>query len=133
MIAAPKTMIGQMLAYVVGGGMITLLHSLSYWLIAVPGGVEPYIANSIAAVIAGSTGYVLHSRWTFSHTHEGTDSLRSMGRYLMVSVFCYLLNSFWVWLCVHRLGLGVTISIIPMIFATPWFGFALNRFWAFAK
>ena len=51
----------------------------------------------------------------------------------MVSVFCYLLNSFWVWLCVHRLGLGVTISIIPMIFATPWFGFALNRFWAFAK
>ena len=52
---------------------------------------------------------------------------------LMVSVFCYLLNSFWVWLCVHRLGLGVTLSIIPMIFATPWFGFALNRFWAFAK
>jgi putative flippase GtrA len=133
MIAAPKTLIGQILAYAVAGGMVTLLHSLSYWVIAVPGGVEPYIANSLAAAIAGVTGYILHSRWTFSHTHDGEDSLRSTGRYLMVSVVCYLLNSFWVWLCVHRLGLGVTLSIVPMVLVTPWFGFALNRFWAFAK
>ncbi len=133
MIAVPKTMIGQILAYAVGGGMITLLHSVSYWVIAVPGGIEPYIANSLAAVIAGITGYMLHSRWTFGHTHEGEDSLRSTGRYLLVSVVCYLLNSFWVWLVVHRLGLGVTLSIVPMIFVTPWLGFALNRFWTFAK
>ena len=133
MIAVPKTLTGQILAYAVGGGMITLLHSVSYWMIAVPGGVEPYIANSLAAVIAGMTGYILHSRWTFGHTHDGEDSLRSTGRYLLVSLLCYLLNSFWVWLCVHRLGLGVTLSIVPMVLVTPWLGFALNRFWTFAK
>lgn len=133
MIAAPKTLTGQLLAYAVGGGAITLLHSLSYWVMAVPGKVEPYIANSLAALIAGVAGYALHSRWTFGHTHDGADSVRSTGRYLVVSVLCYLLNSFWVWLCVHRLGLSVTISIVPMILFTPWVGFALNRFWTFGK
>lgn len=133
MIATPKTLVGQILAYAVGGGIITLLHSLSYWVMAVPGGIEPYSANSLAALIAGISGYVLHSRWTFGHTHEGVDSLRSTGRYLIVSVLCYVLNSFWVWLCVHRLGRGVTVSIVPMVLVTPWLGFAFNRFWTFAK
>jgi putative flippase GtrA len=133
MIASPRTLVGQILAYAVGGGMITLLHSLSYWVMAVPGGIEPYFANSLAALIAGISGYVLHSRWTFGNTHEGEDTLRSTGRYLIVSVLCYLLNSFWVWLCVHQLGRGVTVSIVPMILVTPWLGFAFNRFWTFAK
>lgn len=133
MIAAPRTLIGQMLAYAVGGGVITLLHSLSYWVMAGTYDFEPYIANSFAAVIAGTTGYLLHSRWTFSHTHDGSDSLRSTGRFVAASVLCYLANSFWVWLVVHRLGLGVTLSIVPMVFVTPWLGFALNRFWTFAK
>ena len=66
MIKAPQTMLGQILVYAVAGGAMTLLHSLSYWTMAEPLKVEPYLANSLAAVVAGCAGYGLHSRWTFA-------------------------------------------------------------------
>lgn len=133
MIRAPKTMTGQIAAYAVGGGAMTLLHSACYWIIAEPIGVDPYLANTIAAIIAGLTGYILHSRWTFGHTNDSGGGLRAQGRYVIVSLLCYALNSFWVWLFVQRLDLSVTLSIAPMVLVTPWLGFALNRWWTFAK
>jgi putative flippase GtrA len=133
MIRAPKTLFGQIAAYAIGGGGITLLHSLTYWVLAEPLRVDAYLSNSIAAVVAGLTGYVLHSRWTFGHTNTAGGGFGVAGRFIVVSVLCYALNSFWVWLFVQRLALGVTLSIVPMILATPWLGFALNRWWTFTR
>lgn len=133
MIPAPKTLFGQIAAYAVGGGAMTLLHSLSYWMMAEPLSVDPYLANTLAAIIAGITGYVLHSRWTFGHSNASGGGVKAQGRYVVVSLLCYALNSFWVWLFVDRLGLSVTLSIAPMVLATPWLGFVLNRFWTFAR
>lgn len=132
MISAPKTLLGQIAAYAVGGGAVTLLHSLTYWLLAEPARVDPYLANSIAAIVAGVAGYMLHSRWTFGHTNTAGGA-GAMLRYVVVSAICYALNSAWVWLFVQRLGLGVTLSIVPMILVTPWAGFALNRWWTFTR
>jgi putative flippase GtrA len=131
MIRAPKTMFGQIAAYAVGGGAVTLLHSGVYWLLAEPVRVDAYLANTIAAIVAGITGYLLHSRWTFGHTNTAAKGLGAPGRFVIVSLLAYFLNSFWVWLFVQKLSLGVTLSIVPMILVTPWFGFALNRFWTF--
>ena len=112
---------------------ITLLHSLSYWIIAQPLNIDAYLANTLAAVIAGLTGYVVHSRWTFGHTNDSGGGAAAQARYVVVSLLCYGLNSLWVWLFVHRLGLGVTPSIVPMVLVTPWLGFVLNRFWTFSS
>lgn len=133
MIRVPRTMLGQIFAYAVGGGAVTLLHTLSYWVMAEPLAIDPYLANTLAAVIAGISGYVLHSRWTFGHTNQSGGGIRAQGRYIFTSLLCYALNSFWVWLFVDRLNLSVTLSIAPMVLATPWLGFVLNRFWTFSR
>lgn len=133
MVDAPRSLPGQLLAYALGGGAMTALHSASYWVMAEPLGVEPYVANSLAAVVAGLAGYILHSRFTFGHGRDESAEAKSFGRYLVVSVLCYLLNSFWVWLVVKQWNMSVAASIVPMILATPWLGFVLNRFWAFRK
>jgi putative flippase GtrA len=133
MVDAPRSLFGQLLAYALGGGAMTALHSLSYWLMAEPLGVEPYVANSLAAVLAGLAGYALHSRFTFGHERDTGGEARAFGRYVIVSILCYLLNSFWVWLVVKQWGMSVAASIVPMILLTPWLGFVLNRFWAFRR
>jgi putative flippase GtrA len=133
MIRAPQTVTGQLAAYAVGGGAMTMLHALAYWIMAAPLSIEPYLANSVAAVITGLTGYQLHSRWTFGQGTRAISGTASFGRYIVVSLLCYALNSFWVWLMVKQLGQSVALSIIPMILATPWLGFVLNRFWAFRQ
>jgi len=133
MIRAPKTLIGQIAAYAIGGGAVTLLHSATYWLLAEPLRIDAYLANTLAAIVAGVTGYALHSRWTFGHTNTATAGLGAASRFVVVSLLCYALNSFWVWLVVRHLALGVTLSIVPMIFATPWLGFVLNRYWTFTR
>lgn len=133
MIRAPQTLFGQIAAYALGGGAITLLHSAAYWLLAETLRVQPYLANTLAAVIAGIAGYVVHSRWTFGHTNDSGGGTGAQARYIVVSLICYVVNSFWVWLFVDALALGVTLSIAPMILATPWIGFALNRWWTFAR
>lgn len=131
MIRSPRTLPGQLAAYAFGGGGITLLHSLIYWTLAEPGAVEPYLANTVAALIAGATGYLVHSRWTFGHSNDASAGVSAALRYVIVSVACYALNQFWVWLMVDQLGLSVTMSLLPMVLATPWLGFALNRWWTF--
>lgn len=133
MIFAPRTVIGQILAYSAGGGAMTALHTISYWFIAEMCGFDPYLANSIAAILAGVTGYVLHSRWTFGHTNDSGGGLRTQSRYLAVSLLCYGLNSFWVWLFIDRFGLSVAWSMVPMVLVTPWLGFVLNRYWTFSR
>lgn len=133
MIPAPQTMIGQIAAYAVGGGAITLLHTMAYWVMAEPLSIDPYLANTLAAIMAGITGYLLHGRWTFGHTNDTGGGTKAQARYIVVSVLCYALNSFWVWLLVDWLDRSVTLSIVPMVLATPWLGFVLNRFWTFAR
>lgn len=133
MIEAPKSLFGQIFAYIIGGGGMTALHSAVYWILAKPLAVEPYIANSVAAIVAGVAGYILHSRFTFGHGRTSGMDARALSRYVIVSLLCYALNSFWVWLVVKQSGYSVGMSIVPMVLVTPWLGFVLNRFWTFKR
>lgn len=131
MLKAPQSMFGQLIAYVIGGGAMTVFHAAVYWLLAEPAQMEPYLANSLAAIAAGLAGFTLHSKWTFGHGERQIGAGTSLLRYAIVSLLCFALNSFWVWLVVKNMGRSVAESIIPMILVTPWLAFALNRFWTF--
>lgn len=130
-IAPPKKLSGQILVYAIGGGGVTALHSLVYWILAALVNVEPFVSNSLAAIVAGLAGYLLHSRWTFGHGRAPGMNAATLTRFIVVSLICYGLNSLWVWLIVKQAGYSVALSIMPMVLVTPWAGFVLNRYWTF--
>ena len=52
-------------------------------------------------------------------------------RFVTVNIVGYLLNSFWVWLLVERLGGPTWWPILPNLALTPLMTFWLHRYWTF--
>ena len=88
--------LGQLIRYVFSGGAVTLLHLAVYWAVAQPLRIAPLIANAVAQIVSTCTGYVVHSRWTFQGHGKRDNLARTGGRFLIVTAFGFLLNSFWV-------------------------------------
>ncbi len=122
----------QLLRFVVTGGLVTALGLAIYALIAVWNRGNPQLANFAAYLIAAGTGYVLHSRWSFRGHGRRDNVARTTGRFGVVSLVSLGLNSLWVWLFTHPLGLGPAWPMLPMMFVTPGVTFVLNRTWVFA-
>lgn len=127
-----RTVIAQLLRFVVSGGLVTVLGVGVYALVALVLKWHPQIGNLLAYLAAAGTGYVLHSRWSF-RGHGRRDNLARTGsRFLIVSFVSLGLNSFWVWLMTGPLALSPAWPILPMLFLTPLVTFTLNRQWVFA-
>ena len=106
------------------------MPSAVYALVAIGLRWNPQLGNFLAYVVAVTSGYVLHSKWSFrGHGAKRTNSTKL--RFATVSVISYALNSLWVWLLFTHLELGRGAPIIPMLFVTPVVTFALNRQWVF--
>lgn len=122
---------GQLFRYVLTGGFVTALQAATYWALARWFGVHPQLANLAGYLVAVSSGFVLHGRFTF-RGHGGRDRPAArMARFVTVSLLSLGLNALWVWLCVDRLG-GPLWSPIPLMgLVTPAFVFTLNRHWVF--
>ena len=54
-----------------------------------------------------------------------------MVRFLLVSLFAFIVNTIWVWLLVMIMHLPPLAPVPLMMLVTPWFSFLLNRFWVF--
>lgn len=122
----------QLLRFAVTGGMVTALGLGVYAAMALWWHGSPQLANLAAYLIAASTGYWLHSKWSF-RGHGRRDNLaRTTSRFALVSLLSLALNSFWVWLVTHVFGLGPAWPMLPMLFVTPGATFFLNRLWVFA-
>ncbi|HVM38595.1 MAG TPA: GtrA family protein [Sphingomicrobium sp.] len=122
-------MAGQLLRFLVSGALVTVLGVGVYALVALVLGWHPQLGNFLAYATAMTTGYLMHSRWSF-RGHGG----RSAGtpvRFLVVSLISLALNSFWVWLFTGPMRLGPAWPILPMVFVTPAVTFTLNRLWVF--
>ena len=122
---------GQMVRYAISGGLLALLYTAVYWTLAELAAVPALIANSLAFLVSLATGWIVHSRWSF-RGHGGQRTPIAYGRYLLVNIAAYGLNSFWVWLIVERSGGSVTLSVVPILGVTPWICFWINRRWTFA-
>jgi putative flippase GtrA len=125
-----RAIFGQLLRFLVSGGIVTALGVGVYALVALALRWHPQLGNFLAYVTAMATGYLLHSRWSF-RDHGGERSSGTLARFVTVSLISLGLNSFWVWLLTEPFRLSPAWPIVPMLFVTPLVTFTLNRQWVF--
>ena len=123
---------GQMVRYLISGGLLTFLYSGVYWTLASLFQVPVLLANTAAFLANLCAGWLIHSRWSFAGHGPDRRPRAAYGRFLLVNVAGYALNSLWVWLIVERLGGSVTASLLPIVLVTPPLMFWLNRRWTFS-
>lgn len=122
--------VGQLLRFAIAGVGVTLFAAAIYLAAATRLHVAPLMANTISTLCGVGVGYLVHSRWSF---RAGDGDQRAMVvKFLLAAAAAYALNSFWVWLAVHALGLPAWTPVTGMVFATPLASFAANRYWVFA-
>ena len=124
-----REVLGQLIRFVITGGLVTALGVGVYAIVAMVLEWHPQIGNVMAYVAAMATGYVMHSRWSFRDHGERTKS--TAVKFVIVSLISLGLNSLWVALITGPLGLGPAWPILPMLFVTPAVTFTLNRYWVF--
>lgn len=122
-------MLGQLVRYGLTGGFVTAVYAVVYAGLVRGAGVAPMIANLFGYAVAVVLGYVLHSRWSFRG--HGTRAPGTSAKFVVVSLFSLALNSAWVWIIVHGLGLHELLPLVPIAVATPLIVFWLNRVWVF--
>ncbi|RYE86752.1 MAG: GtrA family protein, partial [Hyphomicrobiales bacterium] len=93
--------------------------------------VDANLAWTAGFVAAMAVGYVVHSRWSFKGHGRRDNLARTGGRFVVVSLVSFALNSFWVWLLVQHFGLPTWAPIPPALGLTPLAVFSLNRHWVF--
>jgi putative flippase GtrA len=123
--------VGQLVRFAVAGAGVTLFAAGVYLLAAMRLGVAPLAANTISTACGVVVGYWIHSRWSF-RAGDG-DHAAQVAKFLICAGAAYALNSFWVWLAVHALGLPAWTPVTGMVFVTPLVSFAANRYWVFAR
>ena len=126
-----RALLGQLVRYTLTGGLASIVNIGVYWGLRDRAHVDPNIAWAIGFVAAVLVGYVVHSRWSFRGHGRRDNFARTGGRFVIVSLVSFALNSMWVWLFVSHLGLP-TWSPIPLVLGfTPFVIFWLNRRWVF--
>jgi putative flippase GtrA len=123
---------GQLVRYGISGAFLAFFYSAVYWTLAAQAGVPALLANSAAFLVSLAAGWLIHSRWSFRGHGPSERTGLAYGRYFIVNVAAYGLNSFWVWLVVLRSGGSVELSLVPILGITPWVCFWINRRWTFA-
>ena len=127
-----RAIFGQLIRFLVSGGLVTALGIAVYALVALWLRWHPQLGNFLAYVTAAAVGYWLHSVWSFRDHGKRGNLARTGSRFFVVSLVSLGLNSFWVWLLTEPLALGPEWPILPMLFVTPLVTFTLNRQWVFA-
>lgn len=121
---------GQLLRFAVAGLGVTALSVLVYLFATTALHVPPLAANAISHGTGIAAGYAVHSRWSFRA--DGREGGAVLVRFAIVSALAFAMNSLWVWLATHALGLPAWTPVPAMLFVTPLASFALNRWWVFA-
>lgn len=123
-------MLGQVLRFLIAGGIVTAIGVAVYAFVALGLRWHPQVGNLLAYLVAAALGYVMHSRWSF-RGHGGDRTSGTAMKFVVVSLVSYALNAMWVWLGTGPLGLDPAWPILPMVLITPAITFTLNRRWVF--
>jgi putative flippase GtrA len=126
-----KVLIGQLVRYALTGGLASIVNIGVYQIGYRRFQLDPNLAWALGFAAAMMVGYVVHSRWSF-RGHGTRDNLaRTGGRFILVSLVSFGLNSFWVWLLVRHLLLPYWAPYPLALGVTPLVVFTLNRKWVF--
>lgn len=128
LLAMPATR--QLIRYAFAGLCVTQFAACVYSAFVLFGHVDPLVANVLSTACGLCAGYVVHSRWSFAAGGSANESLQ-IGRFLLASLFAFLVNTMWVWLLVKMLHLPSLAPVPLMMLVTPWLSFLLNRYWVF--
>ncbi|WP_235512462.1 GtrA family protein [Sphingomonas sp. Leaf17] len=123
--------LGQLIRFVLTGGVVTALYSLIYLGLA-RRVVSPQVAGLTAYAVCVVIGYVLHSRFSFQGHGARDNTARTTSRFFMASLVGQALNSGFIWLLTEHMNGPTWWAVIPQLFVTPLVAFALNRLWVFA-
>lgn len=128
LLARPATR--QLIRYAFAGLCVTQFAALVYSSLVWFAHVDALIANVISTSCALGVGYCVHSRWSFATGATGGEHWQ-VGRFLLASLFAFLVNTMWVWLLVKNAHLPPLAPVPLMMLATPWMSFLINRYWVF--
>ncbi|SFS05231.1 GtrA family protein [Sphingomonas jatrophae] len=127
-----RALFGQLVRYALTGGLASIVNIAVYWIGRDRLHIDANLAWTAGFLGAVTVGYIVHSRWSF-RGHGRRDNLaRTGGRFMVVSLISFALNSLWVWLFVQHFGLPTWAPIPLVLGVTPLAVFALNRHWVFA-
>lgn len=128
-----RAIVGQMLRFLVSGGITTGLYAVVYSGMALFDLAAPQVANICGYLVAVVSGYLLHSRWSFRDHGERHNPARTTSRFFVVSLVSYGLNALFVFLLTDARMLGGDWwwPLPPICFITPLVTFTLNRQWVF--
>ena len=126
-----RALLGQLVRYVVTGGLASVVNIGVYWLLAARFALDVRIAWTIGFAAAVVVGYVVHSRWSFRGHGRRDNVARTGSRFVIVSLVSFGLNLLWVWLLVKLLGWPLWSPYPLVLGVTPLVVFTLNRAWVF--
>lgn len=128
LIAMPATR--QLIRYAFAGLCVTQFAASVYSALVLVRHFDPLMANLLSTGCGLCVGYLVHSRWSFAvETVAGVGW--QVGRFLLASLFAFLINTTWVWLLVNMLRLPPLTPVPLMMLVTPCISFLLNRHWVF--
>ena len=134
--ASPKNrermaLLGQLVRYGITGLVASLVNIGIYHGCVTLGGLDPNLAWTIGFFGAAGAGYVMHGAFSF-RGHGGRDRQHvRIGRFIIVSLISFALNSLWVWLLVVYMDLPLWAPYPLVLCVTPLLVFWLNRQWVF--
>lgn len=125
-------LLGQLIRFVIAGGITTGLYTLVYSPLAGFGVTSEQVANICGYLVAMTSGYLLHSKWSFRG--HGAEASKTSWRFFVVSLVSFGLNTIFVWILTDDAMLAGPWwwPLVPILFVTPLVTFALNRFWVFS-
>lgn len=121
----------QLVRYGLIGAAVTVFGQVIYYVLAETRLTSPLVAIAIAWIAGVIVGYFAHGWISFAGHGERDNHAAMSTRFVAVNMIGYLLNSFWVWLLVERLGGPIWWPIIPNVALTPLMTFWLHRSWTF--
>ena len=136
-----RALFWQIVRFGLTGGAATAIYAAVYWPIATYAqmrwplehrSVWPLIANVLGYLVSMVAGYVIHSRWSFRGVGERDNVARTGGRYLVVMLVSFTMNTFFVWFLTGPMHGATWWPLLTNVFVTPMLTFVLYRFWVFA-
>jgi putative flippase GtrA len=128
---AARAAFWQLVRYGIVGALITTGGQAIYYVLAETRTTSPLVAIAIAWIVGVTVGYFAHGWISFAGHGERDDHAGMSTRFVAVNVIGYLLNTFWVWLLVEKLGGPNWWPIPPNVILTPLMTFWLHRHWTF--